>query len=123
MRATSLGEAYSKRAHVEVLHLHASPDLQCVNIFCAKVGQGCPCRLAASLEKLAVLSELDISSNALTTLPDSVFSSHLLSLNAASESHSRVGVVFMNVHAVLCLIVVSTKQHTNIAPLVVQTTN
>lgn len=71
--ARTLGEAYSLRASATLLDLSKSTDLVCVNIMCASLGGACACRLAQSLSRMEVLSELDVSGNKLTKLPDAVF--------------------------------------------------
>ena len=73
--ARSLAEAYALRRTATALLLPASPELRCVNLMCAKVGGGCACRLALSLERMEVLSELDVSANALDALPDAAWAS------------------------------------------------
>lgn len=71
--ARTLGEAYSLRASATLLDLSQSADLVCVNVMCASLGGACACRLAQSLSRMEVLSELDVSGNKLTVLPDAVF--------------------------------------------------
>jgi Ran GTPase-activating protein (RanGAP) involved in mRNA processing and transport len=71
--ARSLADAYALRASATALLLRASPDLRCVNLMCAKVGSGCACRLAQSLERLTELEVLDLEDNALDALPASVW--------------------------------------------------
>ena len=68
--ATSLAEAYACRATATSLSLVNSPDLRCVNLMCGHVGAGCACRLSLTLERMPCLCELDVSGNALPTLPD-----------------------------------------------------
>lgn len=86
--ARTLAEAYSLRASATALLLGNSPELRCVNLMCEKVGQGCACRLALSLERMPKLAVLDISSNALPIVPDSLWGlgGSLEALNLAGMS-------------------------------------
>lgn len=73
--ARSLAEAYTKRAVLSHLHLSRSADLRCVDLMCEKVGRGCACRLALTLERSSSsLVHLDISHNNLSVLPEALWS-------------------------------------------------
>ena len=71
--ARSLAEAFTLRATATTLLLPASPDLRCMNLMCERAGQGCACRLSLSLERMPLLSHLDVSDNSLPQLPDALF--------------------------------------------------
>ncbi len=84
--ARSLAECYSLRASATSVVLRSHPDLTCMNIMCEKLGQGCACRLALSLSRMALVESVDISNNKLPVLPDSVWNlPKLRSLDASGE--------------------------------------
>ena len=85
--ARSLAEAFTHRSTAHALLLSRSPDLRCVNIMCEKVGRGCGCRLALSLERMTVLTHLDVSHAGLDAVPDAVWglAPRLQSLNLAGN--------------------------------------
>ena len=59
---------------MKALDLRSSPDLQCVNMMCEKVGEACVCRLSRVLEKNGQeLRSLCLADNKLTQLPGVVF--------------------------------------------------
>jgi len=73
--AASLGEAFTRRTTATQLLLAGHEDVRCVNIMCERVGSGCACRLAQPLSRMPLLQVLDLSANALPTLPDEVLAS------------------------------------------------
>lgn len=61
---------------------------------CAKLGEACVCRLAASLSRLTGLRALDVANNDLGVLPDSVFELPALEhLNISGESVKELSFV------------------------------
>ena len=74
--ARSLREA-SKMTHVTELDLSSSDSFVCKNMMCEFVGESCICRLALwtyqNQTKLSTLKTLNLSSNTLTKLPDTLF--------------------------------------------------
>eukprot|EP01084_Bolivina_argentea_P174682 302572_1 len=112
--AKSLAEA-SKAAPmggVLELILRDSEDLICRNILCGKIGQGCACRLAVSLDRNKRLCVLDVSGGLLDVLPslDSLHQS-LLVLRIARNPLNK-GVALNAVESIpgLCLLVTSHGQ-------------
>lgn len=87
--ARSLAEAYSLRATATQLLLRASQDVRCMNIMCEHVGNGCACRLALSLGRMTSLKAVDISTNALPILPDSLFEVKQLEVLAAGGNNLK----------------------------------
>jgi hypothetical protein len=73
MIARSLSEAFLHRATATQLLLAYSPDVACVNLMCEHVGGGCACRVSLSLERMALLEEVDLRGNRLPQLPESLF--------------------------------------------------
>jgi len=73
--ARTLSEAFTLRATASRLLLPSSADLRCVTIMCENLGHGCACRLSLSLERMPLLTHVDVSENGLPVLPDSLFSS------------------------------------------------
>lgn len=71
--ARSLKEAAKLGSATTSLLLRSSEDLVCRNLFCAKLGGACVCRLAVHLSRLGGLRELDVAENDLGVLPESVF--------------------------------------------------
>ena len=86
--ATSLGQASRQCDSVSTLDLQQSPDLLCVNLLCEKVGDPCICRLSRVLEKLSCLTHLNLSSNQLISLPDSI--GQLTHLRRLDLSHNNL---------------------------------
>ena len=61
---------------VKNIHLSASDDLKCVNLFCEKVGGPCICRIERILARndlVETVETLDLSLNQLTQLPPSLY--------------------------------------------------
>ena len=68
----SLKEAARAPREVVALDLSRSPELVCLQIACAHVGEPCVCRLSRVLERLVAVRRLDLSSNNLHVLPETV---------------------------------------------------
>lgn len=80
--AYSMAEAAKSPFNIEELHLDATQDLRCVNIFCSKVGGACVCRLARFLEqtrdRLSSIEHMSLRSGGLDRLPDELWNMTML---------------------------------------------
>jgi hypothetical protein len=54
------------------LILHRAEELTCVNMMCPKLGDACLCKLAAAMQRLKQLRLVDLSSNRIFHLPESM---------------------------------------------------
>jgi hypothetical protein len=72
------------------LQLSGAPDLVCSNLMCEKVGSPCLCRIAVVLQRLPVLTHLDISDNSLSAIPDAICKEYLPSLQHLNISKNRI---------------------------------
>jgi Leucine-rich repeat (LRR) protein len=85
--ARTLAEAFTHRSTAVSLLLPSSADLRCNNLMCEHVTAGCACRLALSLERMPLLEVVDVRSNGLPVLPDSLFAlPRLHTLRAAGNA-------------------------------------
>jgi hypothetical protein len=75
---------------LQALHLSGSPDLVCMNLMCEKLGQPCLCRVSLALQRLVHLTTLDLSGNALSSVPDAVDPQYLPSLQVLNLSRNNI---------------------------------
>jgi hypothetical protein len=87
----TLAEAYTHREAATEVLLSSSKDLACVNLMCERIGQGCACRLALSLDRMPLVHTVDVRGNKLPVLPDSVWTRPQLVTLVASGACDSAG--------------------------------
>ena len=90
---------------MKALDLRSSPDLQCVNMMCEKVGEACVCRLSRVLEKNGQeLRSLCLADNKLSQLPAIVFElPHLQVLDLSGNALEEIPEAVVNLKSLKVL--------------------
>ena len=76
----------SRSGGVDEIALRASPELVCNNLMCEQIGGACVCKLERFMDSMDHVQSIDVGANALTVLPDSLWTRRTLEELDASDN-------------------------------------